>query len=85
MAVRPERGKYPGSFGWDTQIHFVLSRDYGINRRPSPAELEPYAVAGLSVNEAARRYAAAHGAISKPRPEAKPAEPAAPKQRTMFD
>lgn len=78
-----DRSIYPGTFDWARQVAFVLARDYGITRQPPHYELEPYAVAGLSVNEAARRYATAHGAIAKPRPETPP--PAAPKQRTMFD
>lgn len=80
-----ERSIYPGTFDWSRQVAYVLANSYGITRQPSHIELEPYAIAGLSVNEAGRRYAAAHGAIAKPRPESKPAEAPAPKQRTMFD
>ncbi len=86
--ARETRSKYPGSFGWEEQIHFVLVRDYGFNRRPSPDQLHPYAAAGLTVGDAAKRFAAAHGLTRTPAPQP-PATPRpageAPKQPTLFD
>ncbi len=78
------RSIYPGSFDWSRQVAFALATDYGITRAPTPDELSQYAAAGLTVNEAARRYAAAVGSPRKPmrEPEAKPAPP---KQPTLFD
>jgi len=79
-----ERSMYPGGFDWHEQTYFVLCRDYGITRRPAPDELHRYAAAGLTVNEAARRYAAAGGSPRRPMPEPD-AKPAPPKQSTLFD